>query len=146
MWLLRGCVFLTMPPAGCTLRGRVWAPCASLLGDTGPSRGPVHQQEVPSTPLHGVQSTPLHFPFSTSKTCCHNGNPTRNQTSSSQPRDHLGFSCPSEQSWSVCRGFLCFYFWAASVLNASLAVCFEGACDLPCLVCHREATGEGLRK
>ena len=33
-----------------------------------------------------------------------------------------------------------------AVLNASLAVCFEGACDLPCLVCHREATGEGLRE
>ena len=50
-----------MPPAGCALRGRVWAPRASSLGDTGPSRGPVHQQEVPSTPSTGYRA-----PLSTS--------------------------------------------------------------------------------
>lgn len=38
-----------------------------------------------STSLHRVGIAPFHFPFGSAEMCCHSGNPSKNETLSSQP-------------------------------------------------------------
>lgn len=106
VWLLLGHVLVTTLPAACA-PGAVFEPlvllCSvtqGLLGGSGQQEGFVH------IPPQGGAS-PLHFPLGSTEMCCHNGNPSKNETvltacyhRGSHPQGDAVCGC------SVCYSFL----------------------------------------